>query len=70
MLIPLAKGTESLSRQVYLWIRHGIMERALRPGEALPSTRELAEQNSISRTVVVQAYDQLIAEGFITGRRG
>jgi GntR family transcriptional regulator/MocR family aminotransferase len=70
MLIPLARGTESLSRQVYLWIRHGIMERALRPGEALPSTRELAEENSISRTVVVQAYDQLIAEGFITGRRG
>ena len=70
MLIPLAKGTEPLSRQVYLWIRHGIMERALRPGETLPSTRELAEENSISRTVVVQAYDQLIAEGFITGRRG
>jgi GntR family transcriptional regulator/MocR family aminotransferase len=70
MLIPLTRGTESLSRQVYLWIRHGIMERALRPGEALPSTRELAEENSISRTVVVQAYDQLIAEGFITGRRG
>jgi GntR family transcriptional regulator / MocR family aminotransferase len=46
------------------------MERALRPGEALPSTRELAEENSISRTVVVQAYDQLISEGFITGRRG
>ncbi|MDQ1453125.1 MAG: GntR family transcriptional regulator / MocR family aminotransferase [Acidobacteriaceae bacterium] len=70
MLIPLTRGAESLSRQVYLWIRHGIMERALRPGEELPSTRELAEQNSISRTVVVQAYDQLIAEGFITGRRG
>jgi GntR family transcriptional regulator/MocR family aminotransferase len=70
VLIPLTKGTESLSRQVYLWIRHGIMERALRPGEALPSTRELAEANSISRTVVVQAYDQLIAEGFIIGRRG
>jgi GntR family transcriptional regulator/MocR family aminotransferase len=55
---------------VYLWLRYAIMERAVRPGESLPSTRELAEQNSISRTVVVQAYDQLIAEGFITGRRG
>jgi GntR family transcriptional regulator/MocR family aminotransferase len=55
---------------MYLWIRHAIMERSLRPGDALPSTRELAEENSISRTVVVQAYDQLIAEGFIAGRRG
>jgi len=70
MLIPLKRGAGPLSRQVYLWIRHAIVERALRPGEALPSTRELAEENSISRTVVVQAYDQLIAEGFITGRRG
>ena len=70
MLIPLIKGSEPLSRQVYLWVRHAIMERALRPGDSLPSTRELAEENSISRTVVVQAYDQLIAEGFITGRRG
>ena len=30
----------------------------------------LQKKNSISRTVVVQAYDQLIAEGFIAGRRG
>src|ERR1700742_981725 len=70
MLIPLKRGADPLSRQVYLWIRHGIMERVLPPGESLPSTRQLAEENSISRTVVVQAYDQLIAEGFITGRRG
>ncbi len=70
MLIPLQRGNEALSRQVYLWIRQAIVERALRSGESLPSTRELAEENSISRTVVVQAYEQLIAEGFITGRRG
>src|SRR6185312_8033597 len=75
MLIPLKRGpdkrgTEPLSRQVYRWIRDAIVERALRAGEALPSTRELADENSISRTVVVQAYDQLMAEGFITGRRG
>lgn len=70
MLIPLHRGSEPLSRQVYQWIRNAIVERALLPGEALPSTRELAEENSISRTVVVQAYEQLIAEGFISGRRG
>jgi GntR family transcriptional regulator / MocR family aminotransferase len=70
MLIPLKRGSDPLSRQVYLWIRQAIVERALRPGESLPSTRQLAEENSISRTVMVQAYDQLIAEGFITGRRG
>src|ERR1700759_5118410 len=47
MLIPLSKNGEPLSRQVYLWIRHAIVERALKPGESLPSTRELAEENSI-----------------------
>ena len=29
MLIPLKRGADPLSRQVYLWIRHGIMERTM-----------------------------------------
>jgi biotin operon repressor len=40
------------------------------PADRLPSTRDLAEQLGISRTVVLQAYDQLLAEGFVTGRGG
>jgi GntR family transcriptional regulator/MocR family aminotransferase len=40
------------------------------PGERLPSTRDLAEQLSVSRTVILLAYDQLLAEGFLTGRAG
>jgi GntR family transcriptional regulator/MocR family aminotransferase len=39
-------------------------------GERLPSTRDLAEQLGISRTVVVLAYDHLLAKGFVEGRRG
>lgn len=39
-------------------------------GEKLPSTRDLAEQLGISRTVVLLAYDQLLAEGFVEGRSG
>jgi len=38
--------------------------------ERLPSTRELAEQLHVSRTVVVLAYEQLLAEGFVVGRTG
>ena len=38
--------------------------------ERLPSTRELAEQLHVSRTIVVLAYDQLLAEGFVAGRIG
>lgn len=36
----------------------------------LPSTRDLAEQIGVSRSVVLEAYDQLLAEGFIVGRSG
>jgi DNA-binding transcriptional MocR family regulator len=38
--------------------------------ERLPSTRELAEQLHVSRTVEVLAYEQLLAEGFVVGRAG
>ncbi|SDG04021.1 aminotransferase-like domain-containing protein [Klenkia brasiliensis] len=42
----------------------------LRPGDRLPSTRDLARALGVSRTVTAAAYDQLLAEGWVTGRRG
>ncbi len=42
----------------------------LRPGDRLPSTRELAAALRVSRTVTAAAYDQLLAEGWAAGRRG
>jgi GntR family transcriptional regulator/MocR family aminotransferase len=61
---------EPLSRQIYLWFRQAILRRTLSSAERLPSTRELAEQLHVSRTVVVLAYEQLLAEGFVVGRAG
>ena len=40
------------------------------PGERLPPTRKLADELAISRTTIVTAYDQLIAEGFAESRAG
>ncbi|HKV81492.1 MAG TPA: PLP-dependent aminotransferase family protein [Candidatus Sulfotelmatobacter sp.] len=57
-------------RQVYTRLREAMLSGALRGGEKLPSTRDLAEQLGISRTVVLTAYDQLLAEGFAEGRMG
>ena len=51
-------------------MRQAILSGALSAGERLPSTRDLAEQLGISRTVVLSAYEQLLAEGFIAGRGG
>lgn len=70
LAIPLSKRGGPLFRQVYLGLRSAILSGAFRSGEKLPSTRELAEQLGISRTVVLLAYDQLLAEGFAEGRGG
>jgi GntR family transcriptional regulator/MocR family aminotransferase len=69
-VIPLLNDQEPLSRQVYLWFRQAILRRVMTSGERLPSSRELADQLHVSRTVVVLAYEQLLAEGFVVGRAG
>jgi GntR family transcriptional regulator / MocR family aminotransferase len=68
--IPISRAGEPLFRQVYLGLRQAILSGTLHANDRLPSTRDLAEQLSISRTVVLLAYDQLLAEGFIIGHRG
>ena len=40
-------------------------EGALQPGARVPSTRDLARQLGMSRNVVVNAYEQLAAEGYL-----
>jgi GntR family transcriptional regulator / MocR family aminotransferase len=61
--IPLTRD-RPLFRQVYLGLRQAILSGAFSPGSRLPSTREIAERLGISRTVVLLAYDQLLAEGY------
>jgi GntR family transcriptional regulator / MocR family aminotransferase len=52
---------EQLARQ----IRERIQQGVLRPGEALPSTRDLAGALGVSRNTVVAAYDRLMSEGYL-----
>jgi GntR family transcriptional regulator/MocR family aminotransferase len=70
LAIPLSKKGEPLFRQVYLGLRQAILSGAFFADDRLPSTRDLAEQLGISRTVALLAYDQLLAEGFVVGRGG
>jgi GntR family transcriptional regulator/MocR family aminotransferase len=55
---------------VYLQIVHAIIEEIrpgrLPPGSALPGTRELAERLQVNRKTVVQAYDELEAQGWVS----
>jgi GntR family transcriptional regulator / MocR family aminotransferase len=59
-----------LFRQLYQQLRSAILSRSLRPGTKLPSTRELSSQLGVSRSAAVAAYEQLLAEGYTSGRRG
>ncbi|WP_156253072.1 PLP-dependent aminotransferase family protein [Pseudactinotalea terrae] len=60
----------SLSAQLSSQIRTRILEETLREGDRLPSTRALASELGTARSVVEQAYSQLVAEGWLTGRHG
>ncbi|WP_251381889.1 MULTISPECIES: PLP-dependent aminotransferase family protein [unclassified Leucobacter] len=63
-------GAASLSRQLADQIRASIVSGQLHPGERVPATRKLAESLGVSRTVVVNAYDQLLGEAFLEGVAG
>jgi GntR family transcriptional regulator/MocR family aminotransferase len=51
-------------------LRRAIRERWLPPGARLPSTRALAADLGVSRRLVVVAYEQLAAEGYLVSRAG
>jgi len=59
-----------LGQQVQETLRGAIRAGRLRPGERLPSTRQLAEQLAVSRGLVVSAYEQLLAEGYVVSTVG
>lgn len=64
-----ASGTP-VGRQIEEQLRRGIRSGALAAGTGLPSTRALADDLGVSRGVVVRAYAQLAAAGFIDVRQG
>jgi GntR family transcriptional regulator/MocR family aminotransferase len=59
-----------LHRQIETAIRDGIRSGRLQLDSSLPPTRAMAAQLGVSRGVVVEAYQQLIAEGYLTSRPG
>ena len=64
------EGPGTLGRQVETQLRDAIRDGALRAGARVPSTRDLARQLGVSRRVVVDAYAQLAAEGYLNLRQG
>src|SRR5690349_20575176 len=71
LLIELDRtGAIPLHRQIEASIRESIRTGRLRLGASLPPSRTLAAGLGVSRGVVVEAYQQLVAEGYLTSRTG
>ncbi|APR94353.1 hypothetical protein PATSB16_10110 [Pandoraea thiooxydans] len=65
-----AQGGMTLVDQLVNWACLRIDERVFRPGVRMPSIRALAQERGISRFTVVEAYDRLVAQGYLESRRG
>ena len=69
--VPVIRGSgEPVYRQIYDSVRTAILDGSLAAGTQLPSTRALANDLGISRMTVVNAFDQLLAEGYLVGKAG
>src|SRR4051812_1300300 len=71
LLIELDRASdEPLHRQLADGLRNAIRTGRLAPHTRMPSTRVLAADLRVSRRLVVDAYSQLVAEGFLSTRHG
>lgn len=59
-----------LYRQLYSHLRSAILAGRLKKGMKLPSTRALADEMNVSRNTVLNAYEQLLAEGYLESVEG
>lgn len=64
------KSNNSLSSQIYNAIKESVLLGIIQPGEKLPSSRELSKYLNVARNVVIESYEQLIAEGYSYSKNG
>nr|WKF60374.1 HTH-type transcriptional regulatory protein GabR [Paraburkholderia busanensis] len=65
---PLDRAAGQLGRQLAQALRDAVNRGDLKPGELLPSSRALAASLHIARGTVIEAFDQLIDEGFLVSQ--
>lgn len=61
---------EPLQSQIARQIRGLVLSGRLKPQAKLPSTRALAEELDVARATIVEAYEQLLGEGYLETRSG
>ncbi|WP_234542861.1 PLP-dependent aminotransferase family protein [Streptomyces shenzhenensis] len=71
LLLPAAAApARARGRFLQAALREAIRAGRLTPGVRLPSSRELAKDLGVSRGLVTEAYEQLVAEGYLRSGRG
>jgi GntR family transcriptional regulator/MocR family aminotransferase len=67
LLIYIDKDAQTpIYDQIYNSLRQKILSGSLNFGDKLPATRKLAAELSIGRNTIDKAYQQLVAEGYVT----
>ena len=64
------RGGSSLCTQLRDELRRAVIHGRVRSGARLPSTRHIAEELGVARNVAVDAFEQLIAEGYLESKHG
>jgi GntR family transcriptional regulator/MocR family aminotransferase len=70
LLIGIDRGRRDLRAQLERGLRDAIQQGRLPVGSVLPPSRTLARELALARSVVVEAYSQLAAEGYLHSRQG
>jgi GntR family transcriptional regulator/MocR family aminotransferase len=71
LLVELERdGNAPLHEQLEQLLREQVRSGRLSPGLRIPSSRALASELGVSRGVVLEAYAQLTAEGYLTSTQG
>jgi len=61
---------EPIYQQLTRQLKHAISNGSLKPGDRLPTVRELAETLVINPNTVARSYRELIGEGLLEGTQG
>jgi len=64
------RSRAGLQTQIYAGVRRAILDGVVGPGTRLSSSRALALDLEVSRATTLLAYEQLLAEGYLTTRPG
>src|SRR5919197_4458523 len=70
IMLDSRRADRPLYRQIYEAIRMAILSGEFGPGKRLAATRALARELGVSRITVLNAYEQLFAEGYLDGKGG